>query len=343
MTRVPSLWVSVSAARALAWVFAVLLIAPIVNAALKGNLTAPGWWILLVAASGGVAAVAAMTVPSITHKPRVRDSLMVAGAILTTTIVLALDSPLYEPSMFALGNALCATLIVFGRLKIGFAVGAARLIVRGAIMLSIDPSTGLVGVVDLYSIASLVLALVWLHFLRSIVAAENRFRVQDRQATADLRGRARELAQFQLREALATTGALRALEQITQAQTIEPDLRRAVRVAEAGLRDYIRDSPFEHPLLTPEIAAARRRGVNVVVLGERPEGAHALHDELAIALATVLWDTEAGDHVTISRIPEVSGEAAVSSLVSAPEHRFELRLFSVDGVLQKLIGSEQNR
>lgn len=136
--------------------------------------------------------------------------------------------------------------------------------------------------------------------------------------------------------ALSSTGARTALERIVESTAVDDDLHRELRAAEAGLRDHLRCPCLEHPGLTPEIAAARLRGIEVVLLGPSPSesgGTDRLTAALAGEVALVVRRAEPGDRITIRRLRTGAGPVVLTLLVLRSDGSARLRSFSRDGAV----------
>lgn len=337
MTSPRGLVLGRSAGLPVLWIFLALISAPLVGMVTKGSFTAPGNWPLYVSLTGAVIGTVGIFVKPKPHGPYLRETLLVAGALLLSTSVIHYSSPLLEPGLFFYGIALCAILISSGRGWIGTSLALLLLAGRlfAVIILQVDPPPGPMEFIDLYSVAVVGLALAWLRFARKLVRNENSFRERGRVAVEKERAREKAFARHRMGNALATSGAQRALQMILIADSITPDLHAEIRLAESALRDHIRCPGLMHPLLTPEIQMARKRGVEVLLLGTfAPSDAPApLTDRLAGYLAAQIHQASEGSTVTLRQLAPHDQEIAVTLLISSADGDAHLQQLTDQGEL----------
>ncbi|MCK2037902.1 hypothetical protein KZC51_17370 [Microbacterium sp. SSW1-49] len=323
---------------ALLWISLVTLSAPVVGGMVKGSFARADNWPLHVAVVGALLGVTGLLLP---WEARLRTGLqwrplvIVAAAVITASVVLLIDTPAYEPSMFTMAVALCGFVILSGHAKLGATVGFVLIAARGIAVVMIVDSPGILYVVDIYPILMLSLALVWLHYAHVRARREAGFRARSAIALRQLQKRERELAQLRMHTSVASSGARSALERIVATEELTPDLALDIRIAEAALRDHIRCAVLEHPQLTDAIAAARRRGASVLLLdarsGARPSG-EQIGDGLAQELAACVRGASAQDQVTIRVLSGSPGDpVAVSVLIDRADGSDDLFVLEADG------------
>jgi len=114
------------------------------------------------------------------------------------------------------------------------------------------------------------------------------------------------------------------LARIAAGETVDEGSRREIRAAEGQVRDYIRAPGLCHPALVGAVAAARRRGVRVLLLGGADRGA-VLPEPVAMRLCELVDRVETGS-VTIRMAPPGRSEA-YTVLV---ESEFRVRRVALD-------------
>lgn len=313
----------------LVWIFSVLLVVPFIGALVKGTLTNPAHWPVLVSLIGGVLCIIGILLT------RFQLTVMLCGLAMNTTIVLLWGTAAYEPGLFIVGTALCAFIMISGRPRWGLSVGVLRLACLAAMSLRIGGGAEFSVLIDWYSLTFFALAYVWLRFIKTRVRNEHEFRQRGRVAIARRRSRERELARMRLNNALSSTGALHALNEIANAPDIDADARRAIRIAEANLRDHVRCPELSHPRLTAEILRARERDVDVLLIGTSNSNSHLdstlISDELADALAGLLSTAQQAGRATVRVLPSDNSDAAVSVLISNPDQSANILELAADG------------
>lgn len=231
---------------------------------------------------------------------------------------------------------ICAIVVIMGHGALGLWVGSCLVAFRACASLILNPQAGPASSIDLYSVVVLAMAYAWLRFVGRLEREERALDARGLIAVEERRERERHLARIRMDGVLASTGARRALTRILQSPCIDADLHRELRTAEAGLRDHLRCPALEHPGLTPEVAAARGRGVEVTLLGPGPSERGG-HDRLTSALADELVlfvrEAQAGDRVTIRRLRPNSGPGVLTLLITHPDGSAHRRTFTRDGRL----------
>lgn len=323
---------------ALLWISVVTLAAPVAGAMVKGSFARAQNWPLHVAVFGALIGIIGMLLPwesRLRKYLRWRPVVIVFGAVITTSIVLLIETSAYEPPMFTLAIVLCSIVILSGHAIVGASVGFVLIAVRGIAVTIIVDSPGILYVVDIYPILMLSIALAWRAYARTLLRQEAGFRARSAVALRQLRARERELAQLRMQSSVASSGARDALERIVAGGTFTPELAFDVRIAEAGLRDHIRCAVLEHPQLTPAITAARRRGATVLLLDTRtdvgPPDA-VIGDDLARALEKCVQTASAEEPVTIRVLSgERGAPVAVSVLIGRADGSDDLFVLEADG------------
>lgn len=306
----------------LLWIGFLIISAPVASALAKGSFADPENWALFTALFGAILGLVGLLAPwkRGLSRPRLHVPLMLTGAVITSSVVVLIDTPAYEPSMFSVAVALCSAVILFGDGALGAVVGFALITVRAVAVVLVVPSPGLMYVIDLYPIALLMVSLVWLRYARHLSRREGGFRARASTALRELQQRERALAELRMRNSIASSGAHSALEQIVRNRVLTDDLHAEIRVAEAALRDHIRCPALEHPQLTTAIATARREGVNVLLLNASTDVGDpndVIGDDLATALGDLVRRASPGDDITIRLLARRTNEPiAVSVLLN---------------------------
>ncbi|WP_029267637.1 MULTISPECIES: hypothetical protein [unclassified Microbacterium] len=306
----------------LLWIGFLIISAPVASAIEKGSFAHPENWALFTALFGAILGLVGLLAPwkRGLSRPRLHVPLMLTGAVITASVVVLIDTPAYEPSMFSVAIALCSAVILFGDGILGAVVGFALITVRAVAVVLVAPSPGLMYVIDVYPIALLMVSLVWLRYARRLSRREGGFRARASTALRELQQRERALAELRMRNSIASSGAHSALEQIVRTGVLTDDLHAEVRAAEAALRDHIRCPALEHPQLTTAIATARREGVNVLLLNASTDVGDpddVIGDELATALGDLVRRASPGDDITVRLLARRTSEPiAVSVLLN---------------------------
>ncbi|EYT60869.1 MULTISPECIES: hypothetical protein [Microbacterium] len=312
--------VSRSARLPLVWISLVVTSAPIVSALAKGSFREPQNWPLLVSVVGATIGVLGLVIPWDLRRgrPRLRELLILTGAVLVSSIILLIDTAAYEPSMFTVAIALCCMVIFFGHPALGSTVGFALIAARAVAVIVVVPSPGLTYIIDLYPIALLSISLIWLRYARRLTLRERGFRARASLALQALQQRERAVAEMRMRNSIASSGAYSALERIVRTGVVTETLHTEIRSAEAALRDHIRCPALEHPQLTATIATARRAGVNVLLLNASTdvgEPDRVIGDDLAEAISDLVRQARSGQDVTIRLLARRDDEPIAVSIV----------------------------
>lgn len=115
-----------------------------------------------------------------------------------------------------------------------------------------------------------------------------------------------------------------ALERIASGEALDDMTRREIAAVEGEVRDRIRAPGLHHPELARAVAAARRRGLRVLLLGGEADAA-SLSDPVAARIVELLEQVEAGS-VTIRKVPpgrESAYSVLVESELGADRHSFD--------------------
>lgn len=162
-------------------------------------------------------------------------------------------------------------------------------------------------------IGCLLAASAWRLVLRWIVRQERLHRGTAARAAERAEADAVALAATRAELAAISADVTPLLERLCAGEPVEAGLRADLAFVEADVRDRIRAPHLQHPVLVPAIATLRRRGVEVVVLGEASEDAQGLSDGLATAIAAAIAPVTDG-RVTIRTLP--AGRVAAASIVT---------------------------
>lgn len=191
-------------------------------------------------------------------------------AIALFVAVAALWSASAVTDLWALGIAayLATFLIVRGNVVIGVIGGLLVPGLAAAWAWPRQPSpeqwARLLGI----PIGCLLAALAWRLALRWIVGQERVHRTDAAQAAERAAADAEALAATRVELAEIGEEVRGLLERLADGEPIDASTRVELACVEAGVRDRIRVPHFNHPDLTATIARVRRRGVDVVLLGE---------------------------------------------------------------------------
>ncbi len=305
----------------LLWIMTLLIATPFIGALTKDTLQRPENWPLWLAFAGALLGAAGLLLPwelRLHRQPRLRELLMLSGAATTSAVLLTFDTPAYEPALFTVSMFLCMMVILFGHGALGTGVALTIILVRAMVVVTRAPDASVATVIDLYAPFLIALGLVSLRYARHLARREAGFRANARTELRALQEQERLLADLRMRNSIVASGAHHVLERVVQTRTLTPELEREVRMAEAALRDHLRCPRLSEPGLTAEIRAARRRGVEVLLLGEGDTDRETIGRPLASALEQRLRTTHAGERVTIRLLPE--HDDAEVSVVIDPAH-----------------------
>lgn len=257
---------------------------------------------------------------------------VVAAALVADVFVLRALTIVQDSWLLSLAYYLVALLIARGNSIIG-GIGAAITLGYGlawAILAGAAPEA----VLDLLAIPviAIVVGVVWRLVLRRVVERERvhrgdaaRAERQTRVAAEAMEANRRELAAIGVR-------ARPLLARIAAGEPLER-LRVDLRVTEGAVRDRIRSPGLQHPILIDAIAACRRAGVEVLLLGE--QGTENPPERGCVeAISALIADARAG-RVTVRILPP--GRDAAASVVHQDGDGVRRTMIAADGsVLTRL-------
>ena len=199
-----------------------------------------------------------------------------------TSYAVALAIPRGNPVIAGIGGGLLVAMSMLWLLHQGVAI---------------DVTLGNLG----NSIASLIVGFIWLFAIRRFVGQE--LKARQSAAEAESREMATALAFDVFRDDLNGVRALvqGPIEAISAGHQIDDSARLRIGVIEARVRDGIRAPQLRDHGLDEAIAAARSRGVEIVVLGES-NGRRRIDSNLAQELRKLLEDST-WDRVTLRILP----------------------------------------
>lgn len=310
--RRDSVWVRLHRPGPMIWLLIMLLATPLIEAALKRDVDAAAASVVVwaaVAACLGTATYLSGFHPALHRFRRSRVAIIVVCAYGTAVIRLNLNTTEYLPSLFTFAMVLVILVLLEGHRVLALTAGLLMLAAAAVQVVANGPS--LREFLSLgYLLCMLLLALAWVVYVGRLLRAGNTF---DARAAALLDARradARELIRLRLHHALTDSGTNDVLRRLTTADTVDEELMRDVRMAEASLRDQLSAPIFNHPAMTSEVAAARRRGVAVRLTGESLGAQRGGTVGLALAtrLASVLRGLHAGSSVVIRHRPSTAAD-----------------------------------
>ncbi len=259
-----------------------------------------------------------------------RRAIVVGGAaVISAAGALASGAELGHTWSFNLAAYVVALLLPRGNVRAGLVSGAAIGVL--GLAWGIASRASLAQFVDLLALPmlALVVGAVWRGLLGRIVRRELTYnREAERAAMAAQVAEASGVAiRTELAEIATDVGDL--LDIIGEGRPLDDELVDAITVAEADVRDRIRSPNLRHSALRAGIDRARRRGVQVQLLGSSSQPS-ALTDLLAERLVETLDAVDAGT-VTVRAIPP--GRQGAVSLLRAGEETSERLIFAADGRL----------
>lgn len=238
--------------------------------AVAAMVVAPHTWGLQLAAFVLILSTAELLRRSLPAEPSWRRSFGVVGLVVAGTVATVMVAPLTYGALWPVmalsfllvplalrgrtGTALAGAALVVGIL---IAAGAAQGVAAGQILQLVTRPGLVVGVAALmlYVIARMQRSIVVLH--HEAVAAAQR-QSWSMSARAELRERADDLA----------ASVVPLLNRIAEGRPPSPDERRAYAAQEGRLRDDLRAGALAREPLHSAVAAARARGVDVVLLDD---------------------------------------------------------------------------
>lgn len=285
---------------AVAWILSWLLAVGVVSVALKGSFSTPAGGVLAFSALAGLTGLVAFILPGRGPRPWTRIAVIALCAFATGAVRTAFGTPEYESALFNFSIYLFAMLVVIGELTVGITGGVVMIAVAVWTVVSAG-ADAMEFLAPAYAASVLVLAALWVRFLRRVARDEREFRTRAEGQLEAQQNAARALTALRLSNALIASGARRTLERIATEASLDDDLLAAAVHAEAGLRDHLRSPGLNHALVAAETAAARARGVQVRLLGTEPDenGDHRISPRLAARLADEVRVCPPGTQVTI--------------------------------------------
>ncbi|RKS89986.1 hypothetical protein DEU37_1301 [Microbacterium sp. AG790] len=238
--------------------------------AVAATVAAPHTWALQVVALAGTLLTAELLRRALPAVPSWRRSISVVGLVVGGTVGTVAVSPLTYGALWPVmalsfllvplalrgrsGTALAGAALVVGVVIAG---GAAQGVALGQILQLITRPALVVGVavVMLHVIARMQRGIGVLHH-EAVAAAERQS--WSMSARAELRTRADDLA----------ASVVPLLDRIAEGSPPSPDERRAYAAQEGRLRDDLRAGTLAREPLRSAVAAARARGVDVVLLDD---------------------------------------------------------------------------
>lgn len=252
-----------------------------------------------------------------------------AAAVISAFGALASDAPLGHTWSFNFAAYLAALLLPRGNVRTGLVSGA--LIGMLGLGWAIHSEASTSQLIDLLALPLLALVVggTWRWLLARIVARELTYnRDTERAAMATRIADASAAAtQAELTEIGNEVGGL--LRAIRDGRQLDDDLLAEISITEADLRDRIRSPNLRDACLRTAIDRARRRGVNVLLLGNSPHQ-RPVTDALAKSIAESIDAIPSGT-VTVRTIRP--GRDGVISLVRADDQAKEHLVFAADGHL----------
>lgn len=256
-----------------------------------------------------------------------------AWALVTVSFAAALLSAVEAQNVGEMWRYSFATFIVAlmvgrGNMAIGIVGGVANIAVGVAVTLShraaAEDALAMVGP----PAVALAVGVLWRLILERAVREEREHR--GKAARARLAGEIADESAHRNRRELAEiyTAAGPLLRRISRGDEIDAATRTTLAEVEGSLRDRIRSPRLRHPVVIDAVAAARRRGVRVVMLGEYLEQGETLGEAVAEVLAQHIRRVREGS-ITVRGIPD-GRKGAVSMLVETGEYTQRV-LFDADG------------
>lgn len=295
---------------------------------LSGAVTPPFGSELLALPFGLVSAIV-LTTRGDDALPVGRAFTVAAAAVLSAIGALASGAPLGHTWSFNFAAYVAALLIPRGNVRFGIASGSliGLLGMAWAVWFEASPTQYL----DLLALPLLALAVggTWRWLLGRIVVREVTYNREVERAAmaAEIADASAAATQAELAEIGVEVGGL--LTAISEGHPLDDDLVAEIVLAEADLRDRIRSPDLRDLALRAAIDRARRRGVQVLLLGSSSQ-AGAVTDALSTALMKAIDAIESGT-VTLRAIPP--GRQGAISLLRADDETSERLVFAADGRL----------
>lgn len=259
------------------------------------------------------------------------DTLMVLGAVVSSTLLMTLALPVAENPGRAVWHLGANTwLLFFLSLRnrawmawLGMAALSAITAVWGA-------ATGLGAAVGLTMLQShmgiLLVGTLFAMILRSTSVRINVFNERSVRSAVDAAATdtARQVRRARVAELAEVAVPL--LQKIAQGAPLSANDRMDFAIAEAQLRDSVRARSLAVPAVEIAASAARRRGIGVTLLDDRGQGIDdgETLDRIVTAVVDVLDATQSG-HVTV-RLQPAGREAAVTIVTTHEDEAVRLTL-----------------
>lgn len=310
------------------WALTVTWALGLVSDVLSGAVAPPFGTELLALPFGLVAAVV-LTTRGDDALPAVRAAAVATATVVSAIGALTSGAPLGATWSFNFAAYTAALLLPRGNLRSGIAGGAliGLLGTVWAVRFGASPTQFL----DLLALPLLALAVggTWRGLLGRIVRRELAYHreVERAAVAAEIADASAAATQTELADIGGEVGGL--LSAISAGSELDDELVTEIVLAEADLRDRLRSPDLRAPLLRAAIDRARRRGVQVLLLGNPAQEAAvtgALPENLAAAVDAVDSGT-----VTLRTIPP--GRTGAVSVLHADDETQERLLFEADGRL----------
>ncbi|WP_341730178.1 hypothetical protein [Brooklawnia sp.] len=288
----------------------------------------------LLALPFGLVAAVALTRRGDNPLPTTSAIAVGTAAVISATGALASGAPLGHTWSFNFAAYLAALLLPRGNIRTG--VISSTLIgllgLSWAVWFGASPSQ-LIDLLGLPLLAPIVGG-IWRWLLVRMVAQELNYHREIRRAAmaTTIATDSAAATQAELVEIGGEVGWL--LRAIRDGAELDADLAADLRATEADLRDRIRSPNLRDPILRSAINRARRRGVDVRLLGRSTPGTE-LTQALVHRLADTL-DAIAAGTVTLRAIPlgrERLGREGTVSVLSSDEQASHRLVFDADGGL----------
>jgi hypothetical protein len=252
-------------------------------------------------------------------------AVIVPVTVLPGSTVPAQTSP--DVWVIDISAYLAALMIARGNVLAGWTGGALQ---AGAVIawsLAAAPSAG--ASLLSHGVSALIVGTIWRFVLASLVRREQL--LSDSSARDALAADALERATANARAELGAIveRARPALERVASGDALTPVERWEIAAVEAEIRDRIRSPELSGAVVVRAAADARRRQVDVVLLGDSASPSDRLSDALAARVADAIDATDRG-RISVRVLPP--GRAgAVSIVVDRGDGGASRRLLDADG------------
>lgn len=249
-------------------------------------------------------AMLALTKPGEDQLPPARALLAAGGALGCIILSLSITEPTGSGLWTVdLGSYVFALLIVRGHPRVGSAVGtlAVAVIFGWSVLQGFGPGEALLIVGR--PLMALLVGFVWLRVLQRIAERSRMFNDDSTRAAFEARVTEQAIAQSQHDVALIARRSAPLFERIASQPALSQVDRDEARVLEAELRDWLRSPDLVAPVVAVAAALARKRGVEVVLLGS-PESRERATDTPVFCRIAELIDTVECGRVTVRRVAD---------------------------------------